>query len=81
MPANLRELCTLQSWLSIFNGFVLLKPKGIVISDGTKDDILKKLRISHRDIEQTKNSLSETVCWSNFDKDIATAVSNFDACS
>ena len=80
MPEKLREFWTSLNLLSIFNGFVLLNRKRIVIPDGAKDDILKELHVAHQGIEQAKRTARETVYWPNIDRDIATVVSSCDAC-
>ena len=54
MPEKLREFWTSLNQLSIFNGFVLMNRKRIVIPDDAKDDILKELHVAHQGIERTK---------------------------
>jgi len=80
MPEKLREFWTSLNRLSIFNGFVLLNRKRIVIPNDAKDDILKELHVAHQGIERTKRRARETVYWPNIDKDIAQVVSSCDAC-
>ena len=80
MPEKLKDFWTSLNRLSIFNGFVLLNRKRIVIPDGAKDGILKELHVAHQGIERTKRRARETVYWPNIDKDIAKVVSSCDAC-
>ena len=80
MPEKLREFWTSLNRLSIFNGFVLMNRKRIVIPNDAKDDILKELHVAHQGIERTKRRARETVYWPNIDKDIAQVVSSCDAC-
>ena len=80
MPEKLREFWTSLNRLSIFNGFVLLNRKRIVIPNDAKDDILKELHVAHQGTERTKKRERETVYWRNIDKDIAQVVSSCDAC-
>ena len=78
MPEKLREFWTSLNRLSIFNGFVLLNRRRIVIPNEAKDDILKELYVAHQGIDRTKRRARETAYWPNIDKDIAQAVSNCD---
>ena len=80
MPEKLKEFWTSLNQLSIFNGFVLMNRKRIVIPNDAKDDILKELHVAHQGIERTKRRARETVYWPNIDKDIAQVVSSCDAC-
>ena len=54
MPEKLRGFWTSLYMLSIFNGFVLLNRKRVVIPNDAKHDILKKLHVTHQGIERTK---------------------------
>ena len=80
MPEKLREFWTSLNKLSIFNGFVLLSRKRIVIPYEAQDNILKELHVAHQGIERTKRRAREPVYWPNIDKDIAQVVSNCDEC-
>ena len=80
MPEKLKDFWTSLNQLSIFNGFVLLNRKRIVIPDAAKDNILKELHVAHQGIERTKRRGRETVYWSNIDKEIEKVVNSCDAC-
>ena len=60
----------------MFNRFVVLNGKRIETPDAAMDDILQKLHVAHKGIEEKKRRTRKIVYQPSIDKNVATKISS-----